>query len=65
MLGNKNYSDESRNSGDLARLIPAVAIVVMTVASWVGVVAIANQAAQQAPRFQVTSEIVYDSMGGR
>jgi hypothetical protein len=66
MLGNKNYAVESRNSGDLARLMPAVAIIVMTVASWVGVVTVFRQAAQRAPSVQVTSvETIYDSMGGR
>ena len=66
MLGNTNYADENRNSGDLARLIPAVAIIVMTVASWVGIFAVFNQAAQHAPSVQATSvETIFDSMGWR
>jgi hypothetical protein len=66
MLGNTNYAIESTNSGDMARLMPAVAIIVMTVASWVGVVTVFRQAAQHAPSVQVTSvETIFDSMGGR
>jgi hypothetical protein len=65
MLGNTNYADESRNSGDLARLIPAVAIIVLTVASWVGVFTVITRAAQDAPSVQVTSEIIYDPAAWR
>lgn len=66
MLGNTNYANESKNSGDLARLIPAVAIIVMTVASWVGVFTVFTQAAQHAPSVQVTTvDSMSDSMGWR
>ncbi len=66
MLGNTNYADESRVSGDLVRLAPAVAVVVMTVASWVGVLMVFQQAARTAPSVPVTSvETIYDSMAGR
>ena len=64
MLGNMNYMDESK-SGDLGGLIPAVAIIVMTVASWVGMFTVFNQVAQHAPSVQVTSDIIYDSAAGR
>jgi hypothetical protein len=68
MLGNTNYfqSDNSRNSGDLARVAPAVAIIVMTFVSWAGVFIVFARAAQNAPSVQTTSvETIYDSLGGR
>jgi hypothetical protein len=65
MLGNMNCADESRNSGNLARLIPAVAIIVMTVASWVGVFTVITHTAQDAPSVQVTSEVIYDPAAWR
>ena len=62
MLENTNYADDNRNSGDLGRLAPAVAIIVMTVASWVGVFTVFVQAAQHAPSVPVTTvETLYDT----
>jgi hypothetical protein len=66
MLGNMSYANENRINGDLARLVPAAAIIVMTVASWVGVFTVFSQAARFAPSVQVTSgETISDSLAWR
>lgn len=66
MLTNTEYADNSRNREELTRLAPAVAIIVMTVASWVGVFTVFVRAAEKGPSVPVTTvESVYDSAAWR
>ncbi len=61
-----NFGADETGGEGLARLVPALVIVLMTVASWVGVFVVLRGAVDYAPSAQSTSvETISDSMGGR
>jgi hypothetical protein len=66
-MRNTNHFDTDETRGEaLARLAPAVLILLMTAASWVGVFVVIRNAAQYAPSAQTSNvETIYESMGGR
>ena len=58
-------TEETREES-LARLVPAILILLMTVASWVGVFIVFRNAVESAPSTETSSmETIYESMGGR